>query len=66
MNKLTSPITALERAVYTSKSYIIALALVQRHITVDQAALAAHVEVNSQIEKWGEVEDCKLHCGHFS
>ena len=49
----------MERAVYTSKSFIIALALVQRHISVEEAALASHVEVNSQIDKWGEVEDCK-------
>ena len=49
---------ALERAVYTSKSFIIGLALTLRHINAEQAALASHVEVNSQIEKWGEVEDC--------
>lgn len=49
----------MERATYTSKSFLIALALVMKRITVEQAAKAAHVEVNSQIEKWGEVEDCK-------
>ncbi|KAI0747683.1 ATP12-domain-containing protein [Daedaleopsis nitida] len=48
---------AMERATYTSKSFLIGLALVKRHIDVDQAAQAAHVEVNSQIERWGEVED---------
>ncbi|TBU29015.1 ATP12-domain-containing protein [Dichomitus squalens] len=48
---------AMERATYTSKSFLIALALVKRHIDVDQAAQAAHAEVNSQIERWGEVED---------
>ncbi|PIL23719.1 hypothetical protein GSI_13469 [Ganoderma sinense ZZ0214-1] len=48
---------AMERATYTSKSFLIALALVKRHIDVNQAAQAAHVEVNSQIERWGEVED---------
>ncbi|KAI0713433.1 ATP12-domain-containing protein [Earliella scabrosa] len=48
---------AMERATYTSKSFLIGLALVARHINVDQAAQAAHVEVNSQIERWGEVED---------
>ncbi|CAL1703662.1 unnamed protein product [Somion occarium] len=48
---------AMERAVYTSKSFIIALALIKRQITAEQAAQASHVEVNSQIEKWGEVED---------
>jgi len=50
-------LAALERATYTTKSYIIALALVTGHIDAEQAAQAAHVEVNSQIEKWGEVED---------
>ena len=49
----------MERAVYASKSFIIALALVLRRIDVEQAAQAAHVEVNSQIERWGEVEDSK-------
>ncbi|KAI0637369.1 ATP12-domain-containing protein [Trametes polyzona] len=48
---------AMERATYTSKSFLIALALVMRRLDVDQAAQAAHVEVNSQIERWGEVED---------
>ncbi|KAH9926102.1 ATP12-domain-containing protein [Fomitopsis serialis] len=38
---------AMERATYTTKSFLIALAL--------EAALAAHAEVNSQIERWGEV-----------
>lgn len=51
---------ALERAVYTSKSFIIALALVTKQITVEQAALASTVEVSSQITKWGEVEDCEF------
>lgn len=49
--------TALERATYASKSLIIALALVTKHLSVEQAALTASVEVNSQIERWGEVED---------
>ncbi len=51
---------AVERATYASKSLIIGLALVMRHLTVEQASLAALVEVNSQIERWGEVEDSKL------
>lgn len=49
----------MERVTYATKSFIIALALVKRHINVDEAALASHVEVNSQIERWGEVEDSK-------
>ncbi|KAJ7905346.1 hypothetical protein B0H14DRAFT_2659926 [Mycena olivaceomarginata] len=48
---------AMERATYTTKSFIIALALVKKHLTVEQAALAAQAEVASQIERWGEVED---------
>ncbi|KLO18802.1 ATP12-domain-containing protein [Schizopora paradoxa] len=50
-------LAALERATYTTKSFIIALALVQGRIDAEHAAQAAHVEVNSQIQKWGEVED---------
>ncbi|KXN82575.1 Protein atp12, mitochondrial [Leucoagaricus sp. SymC.cos] len=48
---------AMERATYTTKSFVIALALVLRRLSPEQAALAASVEVNSQIERWGEVED---------
>ncbi|KAK4701594.1 hypothetical protein P7C70_g4635, partial [Phenoliferia sp. Uapishka_3] len=50
-------LAAFERAVLASKSYLIALALVEGHYSVDDAAKAAHVEVQSQINKWGEVED---------
>ncbi|PAV24318.1 ATP12-domain-containing [Pyrrhoderma noxium] len=50
-------LAAMERATFTTKSFLIALALVRGKINVEQAAQAAHVEVNSQIEKWGEVED---------
>ncbi|EMD34503.1 hypothetical protein CERSUDRAFT_125608 [Gelatoporia subvermispora B] len=48
---------AIERATYTSKSFLIALALVKGRISAEDAALASHVEVNSQIKRWGEVED---------
>ncbi|CAE6491476.1 unnamed protein product [Rhizoctonia solani] len=48
---------AFERAVLTTKSFIIALALVKGRINVEQAAQAAHVEVVSQTQRWGEVED---------
>ena len=56
---------AMERATYGSKSLIIALALIKNHLTVEEAALAATVEVNSQIERWGEVEDSEqlIHLG---
>lgn len=47
----------MERVTYVTKSFLIALALVKGRITTEQAALAAQVEVNSQIERWGEVED---------
>jgi ATP synthase F1 complex assembly factor 2 len=50
---------AMERVTHTTKSFIIALALVKGHLSVEQAALAAQVEVSSQIERWGEVEDSK-------
>jgi ATP synthase F1 complex assembly factor 2 len=49
----------MERATYTTKSFIVALSLVKRQLTADQAAETAQVEVNSQIERWGEVEDCE-------
>ncbi|GAA5826063.1 hypothetical protein JCM5353_004199 [Sporobolomyces roseus] len=50
-------LAAFERSVLASKSYLIALGLVEGFFTVDQAAQAAHVEVQSQIDRWGEVED---------
>ena len=50
-------IIAFERAAYASKSFIIALALCRGRLTAEQAAQASHVEVRSQIEIWGEVED---------
>jgi len=42
----------------TTKSFIIGIALVEGRLSVDQAAHCAHVEVQSQIDRWGEVEDC--------
>lgn len=50
-------LAAFERAVYATKSFVIALAFVKGRITANEAAEAAHVEVRSQIEQWGEVED---------
>lgn len=50
-------LAAFERAVYATKSFVIALALVKGRISAHEAAQASHVEVSSQIEKWGEVED---------
>ncbi|TXT12960.1 hypothetical protein VHUM_01361 [Vanrija humicola] len=50
-------LAAFERAVYATKSFVIALALVTGRISANEAAQASHVEVASQIERWGEVED---------
>ncbi|KAG0175724.1 ATP synthase complex assembly protein atp12 [Apophysomyces sp. BC1034] len=50
-------LAAFERAVMSSKSFLIGLALVKKAVSVEQAAQAAHVEVNAQIDRWGEVED---------
>ncbi|GMK57886.1 hypothetical protein CspeluHIS016_0407200 [Cutaneotrichosporon spelunceum] len=50
-------LAAFERAVYATKSFVIALAFVEGRITAHEAALAAQVEVAAQIEQWGEVED---------
>ena len=51
---------AMERATCITKSFLVALALVKRHLIVARAALAIRVEVTSQIERWGEVEDCEF------
>ncbi|KAI7907329.1 uncharacterized protein BX663DRAFT_529042 [Cokeromyces recurvatus] len=50
-------LAAFEKAVMSAKSFLIGLALVKKGISVEQAAQAAHVEMNSQMERWGEVED---------
>ncbi|CAO3626548.1 unnamed protein product [Cunninghamella echinulata] len=50
-------LAAFERAVLTSKSFLIGLALVKHAISVEHATQAAQVEINSQMERWGEVED---------
>ncbi|KAJ7063162.1 hypothetical protein C8F01DRAFT_1131778 [Mycena amicta] len=50
-------LAGMERATYSTKSVLIALALVKKHLSVEQASLAAQVEVASQIARWGEVED---------
>jgi hypothetical protein len=49
----------MERAVYYSKSFIIALAMTKHRLNAEEAAQAALVEVQSQIQRWGEVEDSK-------
>lgn len=58
----------MERAVYYSKSFIIALAMAKHRLSAEQAAQATLVEVQSQIQRWGEVEDSErsrvLICRH--
>ncbi|PIA14879.1 ATP12-domain-containing protein [Coemansia reversa NRRL 1564] len=50
-------LAALERAVMSAKSFLIGLALVQLHITVEEAAMAAQAEANAQTQFWGELEN---------
>ncbi|KAJ2452074.1 chaperone [Coemansia sp. RSA 2336] len=50
-------LAALERAVMTAKSFLIGLALVELHIPVEDAALAAQAEANAQTQLWGELEN---------
>lgn len=49
-------LAAFEKAVLRSKSFMIALALVERGISVEFASKAARLEVLHQIDRWGEVE----------
>lgn len=57
-------LAALERAIRSTKSFLVGLRLVDaiqsgrdEDFTVEEACLAAEVEVESQTERWGEVED---------
>ncbi|KAH8925733.1 ATP12-domain-containing protein [Atractiella rhizophila] len=54
-------LAAFERAVLSAKSFIIPLSLLDesspQYLDVEAAARSATVEVDSQIERWGEVED---------
>lgn len=50
----------------STKSFLIGLAVVKRYLNVEQAAQAASVEVDSQIQVWGEVEDSTSHVSPFS
>ncbi|KAI9598948.1 hypothetical protein BDF19DRAFT_429620 [Syncephalis fuscata] len=50
-------LAAFEQAVLASKSFIVALALTERHISVQQAVEVSQAEVLSQIKQWGMVED---------
>lgn len=42
-----------------TKSFLIALAVIDGHLSIEDASQAARVEVLSQIARWGEVEDCE-------
>ncbi|KAF9897095.1 ATP synthase complex assembly protein atp12 [Lobosporangium transversale] len=50
-------LSAFERATLTAKSFLIGLAVVKRHLSVEKAWKAAQLEVLDQIDRWGEVED---------
>ncbi|KAI9258555.1 hypothetical protein BY458DRAFT_440765 [Sporodiniella umbellata] len=50
-------LAAFEKAVMTSKSFLIGFTLVKNGVSVENAACAAHVEMKSQMDRWGEVED---------
>ncbi|KAJ2441526.1 chaperone [Coemansia sp. RSA 2440] len=41
----------------TAKSFLIALALVEQHVSVEDAACAAQVEATAQTQLWGELEN---------
>jgi ATP synthase mitochondrial F1 complex assembly factor 2 len=51
----------MERATLTTKSFLIALALVKGRLDVEGASAASLVEVTSQIQRWGEVEDSECY-----
>ncbi|KAI8891914.1 hypothetical protein BC833DRAFT_546145 [Globomyces pollinis-pini] len=50
-------LAAFEKAVLRAKSFMIGLALIERRISVEYASMAARLEVQQQINRWGEVED---------
>lgn len=52
-------LSAFEKAVMSSKSFLIGFALVHQGVTVENAACAAQVEMTAQMDRWGEVEDSK-------
>ncbi|KAI6006389.1 hypothetical protein EDC04DRAFT_2540917, partial [Pisolithus marmoratus] len=47
----------LRRATYATKLFLILLALVKQHRTVEQGASAVQVEVESWIQRWGEIHN---------
>jgi len=66
-------LAAFERAVMATKSFVIALRLVEANRTsdgeqwgVEEASQAAEVEVKSQTEKWGMVGECAAQLPHWT
>eukprot|EP00127_Corallochytrium_limacisporum_P003447 Clim_evm75s149 gene=Clim_evmTU75s149 len=49
-------LTALETSVHSTKSLLISLALLERQVTLEEAVTAARLEVDTQIDQWGNVE----------
>ncbi|PVV00199.1 hypothetical protein BB559_000042 [Furculomyces boomerangus] len=49
-------LAAFEKAVMVSKSFLIGLALIERQLSVEQAAKAARIEVLAQTSFWGTFE----------
>ncbi|KAJ2457130.1 chaperone [Coemansia sp. RSA 2337] len=50
-------LAALEKATMSAKSLLIGLALVEHHVTAEDAAMAAQVETNAQTQLWGLLEN---------
>ncbi|KAI7869941.1 hypothetical protein BDF14DRAFT_1777780 [Spinellus fusiger] len=50
-------LSAFEKGVLSSKSFLVGLALVKGAVSVEHASQAAHVEMNAQMHRWGQVED---------
>jgi len=49
-------LTGLEFAVETLKSFILAMALIDNHLTVEKAVSLSRLELEFQISRWGSVE----------
>ncbi|KAG0027638.1 ATP synthase complex assembly protein atp12 [Podila clonocystis] len=58
LREIVSSMSDIElSATLTAKSFLIGLAVVKRHLSVEAAWTAAQLEVLDQIDRWGEVED---------
>ena len=53
-------LSAFEKAVMSSKSFLIGFVLVHKGVSVENASNAAQVEMMAQMDRWGEVEDSKF------